>query len=82
MKHGPNVITVQVVTAADRSYIVGCYTPPKDRIIWGRVEEVWEKFPKGCQPMLLWNLNVDLHSIPVDKLGEVIAEEIDAMDVQ
>ena len=27
VKHGPNVIAVQVVTADDRFYIMGCYFP-------------------------------------------------------
>ena len=28
VKHGPNVIAVQVVTAEDLFYILGCYIPP------------------------------------------------------
>ena len=59
MKHGPNIIAVQVVTALDRFYIMGCHIPLNNLTTWGQVEKAWINFPKGCHPMLLGDLNDD-----------------------
>ena len=71
---GPNVITFELVTGEDRFYVVGCYIPPSDRVTLEQVRSAWANCPKGCIPMLLGDLNVNLES-PRDERDEEIAEE-------
>ena len=40
-KHGPNVISFQLLTGADQFYIVGCYIPPSDINMLGDVAKTW-----------------------------------------
>ena len=58
---GPNVLTFQLVTGADRYYVVGCYIPPSDRTTLDDVRTAWGHCPSGCRPyslaisMSTWN---------------------------
>ncbi len=58
--HGPNVLSFQLVLGAMRWYIIGCYIPPTDLTTLTHVDEAWRACPKGCLPMLLGDLNVNL----------------------
>ena len=59
-KHRPNVITVQLVIHRDSFYIVGYYIPPSDHATLEEVKKAWKQCPKGCLPLLIGDLNVDL----------------------
>ena len=79
VKHGPNVISFQLVTWADRFYIVGCYIPPSDINALEDVAKAWQQCPKDCLSMLVGDLNIDLDTIPMDEKGIAIVEQVDAM---
>jgi len=75
---GPNVLSFQLVSGAARWYIVGCYIPPNDLTTLTHVEQAWQACPRGCLPILLGDLNVNL-AAPRDERDEAIAEQVDAM---
>ena len=75
---GPNVLSFQLVSGATRWYIVGCYIPPNDLTTLTHVEQAWQACPRGCLPILLGDLNVNL-AAPRDERDETIAEQVDAM---
>jgi hypothetical protein len=75
---GPNVLSFQLVLGAMRWYIVGCYIPPTDLTTLTHVEQVWLACPKGCLPILLDDLNVNL-TAPGNKQDETIAKQVDVM---
>ena len=76
-----NIITFHLVTGQDRFYIVGAYIPPSDLNALEEVAKAWQQCPKGCLPMLVGDLNVDLDNTPADERGMTIAEQVDAMDL-
>jgi hypothetical protein len=47
---GPNVLLFQLVMAATRWYIVGCYIPPTNLTTIVHIEQAWLACPKGCLP--------------------------------
>ena len=57
---GPNVLSFQLVSGAARWHIIGCYIPPNDLTTLTHVDEAWRACPKGCLPILLGDLNVNL----------------------
>jgi hypothetical protein len=69
---GPNVL------GAARWYIIGCYIPPNDLTTLTHVNEVWRACPKGCLPILLGDLNVNL-AAPRNKRNDTIADQVYAM---
>jgi hypothetical protein len=58
--HGPNVLSFQLVLGATRYFIVRCYILPNDLTTLTHVEQVWMACPKGCLPIVLGDLNVNL----------------------
>ena len=60
-KHGPNVLTFQLVTGWDHFFIVGAYIPPSDLNVLEEVTKAWQQCPNGCLPifvgdqMTTWN---------------------------
>jgi hypothetical protein len=75
---GPNVLSFQLVLGATRWYIIGCYIPPTNLTTLSHVNEAWRACPKGCLPILLGDLNVNL-AAPCNKCDDTIAEQVDAM---
>ncbi len=75
---GPNVLSFQLVSGATRWYIVGCYIPPNYLTTITHVEQAWQACPRGCLPILLGNLNVNL-APPRDEHNKTIAKQVDAM---
>jgi hypothetical protein len=75
---GPNVLLFQLVSGATRWYIVGCYIPPTDQTALTHVEQAWLACPKGCLPILLGDLNVNL-AASRNKCNDTISEQVDAM---
>ena len=63
-----NVLTFQLVVGAVRFYVVGCYIPPSNALA---------QRPKGCKPLLIGDLNIDLE-YPRDERDDEVAEECDA----
>ena len=77
---GPNVLSFQLVSGATRYYIVGCYIPPNNLTTLTHIEQAWMACPKGCLPIMLGDLNVNL-AAPRDKPDKTIAEQVDAMNL-
>ena len=75
---GPNVLTFQLVLGATRWYIIGCYIPSNDLTTLMHVEQAWHACPKGCLPIMLGNLNVNLAALRNER-DKMIAELMDAM---
>jgi hypothetical protein len=75
---GPNVLSFQLILGAMRWYIVGCYIPPTNLTTLTHVNEAWRACPKGCHPILLRDLNVDL-AAPRNERDDTIANQVDAM---
>jgi hypothetical protein len=73
---GPNVLTFVLVTGSYRFFAVGCYIPPNNLSTLTMIEQAWNKCPRGHIPLLLGNMNVNLHS-PRDKRDEQIAEVVE-----
>jgi hypothetical protein len=73
---GPNVLTFVLVTGSCRFFAVGCYIPPKNLSTATMIEKAWNECPRGHIPLLLGNLNVNLHS-PRDERDEQIAEVVE-----
>jgi hypothetical protein len=75
---GPNVLSFQLVLGTTRWYIMGCYIPPNDLTTITHVEQAWQACPRGCLPILLGNLNINL-AAPHDECDKTIAKQVDAM---
>jgi hypothetical protein len=60
-KHGPNVISFELVTGRRHTPIVGAHIPPADLETIEHITRAMERFP-GRDPLLLGDLNVDLGS--------------------
>ncbi len=76
--HGPNMLSFQLVLGATRWYIMGCYIPPTNLTTLTHVNEAWRACPKGCLPILLGDLNVNLAALR-NKRDDTIADQVDAM---
>ena len=62
-RHGPNVISFELVTGRQRYPVVGAYIPPADISTIEYVERALGRFQNSRrQPLLLGDLNVDLAS--------------------
>jgi hypothetical protein len=61
-------------------YVVGCYIPPSNLETLAYINKAWCKCPKGAHPILVGNLNFNLH-VPRTKREETIAKQVDAMDL-
>jgi hypothetical protein len=61
-------------------FVVGCYIPPNDLEALACVDKAWRECPTGVHPILVGDLNVNLHA-PRTKREETIAEQVDAMDL-
>jgi hypothetical protein len=76
--HGPNVLSFQLVPGTTRWYIVGCYISPTNLTTLMHIKQAWLACPKGCLPILLGDLNVNLAS-PHNKHDSTIAKQVEAM---
>jgi hypothetical protein len=77
---GPNVLSFLLVSGATRYYTVGCYIPPNDLITLTHIEQAWMACPKGCLPIVLGDLNINL-TAPHNKCNETIAKQVDTMNL-
>ena len=78
---GPNVLTFELVTGQIRYFVVGAYIPPSDLgTTLTQIHQAWLECPRGCQPLLLGDLNANLLN-PRDEREDAIAEQVDAMDL-
>ncbi len=75
---GPNVLTFQLVLGATRWYIIGCYIPPNYLTTLMHIKQAWQACPKGCLPIMLGNLNINLAALR-DKREERIAKLVNTM---
>ncbi len=75
---GPNVLSCQLILGATQWYIVGCYIPLTNLTSSTHVDEAWWACPKGCHPILLGDLNVNL-AAPCNERDDTIANQVDAM---
>ena len=60
---------------------MGAYILPTDLTALTNVEKAWHQYPKGCKPMLIGDLNVNLESSRDERDEEAIAEQVDDMDL-
>ncbi len=74
----PNVLPFQLVLGTTRWYIVGCCIPPINLTTLTHVDEAWQAYPKGCLPILLGDLNINL-AAPCNEHDDTIAEQVNAM---
>jgi len=79
---GPNVLSFQLVTGRGRYYCIGAYRPPSevDNTTAEDINRAWDKCPKGSEPILMGDLNVNL-ARPQSKWDIAMAEQTAAMDV-
>ncbi len=75
---GLNVLSFQLVSGAARWYIVGCYIPPTNLTTLTQIEQAWLACPKGCLPILLGDLNVNLAAL-CNECDNAIANKVDTM---
>lgn len=59
---------------------MGGFIPPSDLTSLEHVTNAWNQCPKGCVPMLIGDLNVNLDA-PWDKRDETIVKQVDNMDL-
>jgi hypothetical protein len=78
--HGPNMLSFQLMSDAMRYCIVGCYIPPNDLTTLTHVKQAWMACPKGCLPIVLGDLNLNL-ATPRDEQDETIAKQVDTMNL-
>jgi len=57
-KHGPNVISFDLVTGGKRTPIVGVYIPPRDLTTLEQLHQALARFPAVSKPLVLGDLNV------------------------
>ncbi len=72
------MLLFQLILGATRWYIMGCYILPNDLTTLTHVKQAWQACPRGCLPILLGNLNVNL-AAPRNKRDKMIAQQVDAM---
>jgi hypothetical protein len=77
---GTNVLSFQLVLGSMRYYIVGCYILPNHLPTLTHVKQAWMACPKGCLPIMLGDLNVNL-AAPYDERDETIAGQVDTMNL-
>jgi hypothetical protein len=77
---GPNVLSFQLVLGATRYYIVGCYIPPNNLTTLTHVKQAWMACPKGCLPIVLGDLNVNLATLHKEQ-DETITKQVDTMNL-
>jgi hypothetical protein len=77
---GPNVLSFLLVSGATQYYIMGCYVPPNNLTTLTHIEQAWMACPKGCLPIVLGDLNVNL-AAPCNKCDETIAKQVDTMNL-
>jgi hypothetical protein len=77
---GPNIISLHLMMGSIRFFVLGCYIPPNNLEALACVDKAWRKCPTGAHPILLGDLNVNLHA-PHTEREETIAEQVDAMDL-
>eukprot|EP00957_Ditylum_brightwellii_P141063 10746548-Ditylum_brightwellii.AAC.1 len=78
---GPHVLSFQLRTGLDRYFVMGCYIPPDYLDALEHVKRVWEEQLKGCKPLLLGDLNINLE-YPRDERDGIIAKQCNSMDLQ
>jgi hypothetical protein len=76
--HGPNVLSFQLMSGTTRWYIMGCYILLTNLTTLTHIKQAWLACPKGCLPILLGDLNVNL-AAPRNKPNNTIAKQVDAM---
>jgi hypothetical protein len=77
---GPNVISMHLMMGSTQFFIVGCYMPPSDLETLVCIDKAWRECPKGAHPILVGDLNLNLHA-PHTKREETIAKQVNAMDL-
>ncbi len=72
----PNMLTFVLVTESQQFFAVGCYIPPIHLGTLVMIKQAWNECPHGHTPILLGDLNINLHS-PCDKRDEKIAKVVE-----
>jgi hypothetical protein len=75
---GPNVISLHLMMGTCQFYVVGCYIPPSDLTTLMCIDKAWSECPRGAHPILVGNLNINLHA-PCTEREETIAEQVEIM---
>ena len=77
---GLNVLTFQLMSGTTKYYIMGCYIPPNDLTTLMHIEQAWLDCPRGCIPIVLGDLNINLATLR-DEHNETVAKQVDAMNL-
>jgi hypothetical protein len=77
---GPNIISLHLMMGSIQFYIVGCYIPPSDLETLACIDKAWCKCPKGAHPILVGDLNINLHASRMAR-EKTITEQVDTMDL-
>ena len=79
---GTYVISFELEMGRERYFVVGCYIPPSDvdSQTLAVVVATLEQRPKGCLPMIICNLNVDLES-PWNMKEAKVANVVDNLGI-
>jgi len=75
---GPNIISLHLMMGACQFYVVGCYIQPSDLATLMCVDKAWSECPCGAHPILVGNLNINLHA-PCTERKETIVKQVEAM---
>ena len=80
---GPNVLSFHLVTGRGRFYCIGAYCPPSDvdEEAIGDIQRAWAQCPKGSHPIVLGDLNANIHNPQTDR-DMAVTEQAAAMDIQ
>ena len=72
------MLTFQLISAATRWYIIGFYILPNDLTTLTHIKHVWQACPKGCLPIMLGDLNVNLATLHEER-DKMVAKQVDTM---
>ena len=68
-EYGPNVVSFEVATGAQRWYIIGCYLAPDNTSTIERVVAALRDKPKGTALVVAGGLNTDLEDSENNRRG-------------
>ncbi len=77
---GPNVISLHLMMGPTRFFVVGCYIPLNNLEALACVDKAWRECPKGANPILVGDLNVNLRALRTER-DEMIPKQVGAMDL-
>jgi hypothetical protein len=75
-----NLLTFQLVTGYERSYVMGTYIPPNDTTGVDALRRAWEACPADCVLLVMGDFNIDFEH-PCNARKEDIADLLDKINL-